>query len=859
MEQRLYDILHDQEANYLLPFYWQHGNHRDQIPEHMERIYNSGCRAVCVESRPHPDFCGESWWADMDVILAEAKKRDMKVWLLDDDRFPTGHAVGWILNKYPELRQWTLIEEHIDVVGPTRQCSVMCDIDEENVLLGAYAYRRHPGYAETCEYEGICLTECVHGRYLYWDVPEGVWRIFFYYKSRRGGHKGYIDTVSRESVRVLVDAVYERHYARYAEYFGNTFAGFFSDEPGFRNNVYKSQRFDNGFYDYKIGKHALSLPWNETVLQRMTEKLGYDPTSHLNLLWYEDDCNGDDQAELRYTYMDVATALYSECFTGQLADWCHAHGVEYIGHTLEDMNCHMIAGIGHYFRALDKQDMSGIDVVLHQILPGMEEYLHTAICAQGVAGGDFYHYILAKLGASLAHITPAMHGRAMCEIFGAYGWGEDSRLMKYLIDHMLVRGVNYFVPHAFSSFFPDPDCPPHFDAEKHNPGYEAFSTLMRYTNKVSHLLTDAVHVANAAILYHMEGEWASRFDHAMNMQPAAVRLYDAHIDYDILPADVLSAEIVQDGKLHIYRETYDCLIVPYADHIPEKILQTLYQMQQNGARIFFMEARPDNASDAVEVLSLDELVPTLVNLGMTDVIVSDEFPKLRIYHCRRDTQDIYMFFNEDYANTFDGEVCLSSRGTYAHLDLLNERNTGECTPDGHVRLHLLPNASQILVFGEITGLPQPNVWIKDISIQPEFTLALASHEDLTSWQEAGTHNSFFNVTGADHYPDFSGKMRYRFSMTVSENADRMYLDLGNVGQNATLTVNGVYCGMRITFPYTYDITDAVRQGDNQVEVVVSNTLGQACRDRYSHFLQYAPSGLLGDIRLQLYRAENPAE
>lgn len=50
----------------------------------------------------------------------------------------------------------------------------------------------------------------------------------------------------------------------------------------------------------------------------------------------------------------------------------------------------------------------------------------------------------------------------MCEIFGAYGWGEGVSLMKWLTDHMLVRGINEFVPHAFSPAFPDEDCPPHF-------------------------------------------------------------------------------------------------------------------------------------------------------------------------------------------------------------------------------------------------------------------------------------------------------------------------------------------------------------------------------------------------------------
>lgn len=34
--------------------------------------------------------------------------------------------------------------------------------------------------------------------------------------------------------------------------------------------------------------------------------------------------------------------------------------------------------------------------------------------------------------------------------YGAFGWAEGIPMMKYLTDHMLVNGINYFVPHAFS-------------------------------------------------------------------------------------------------------------------------------------------------------------------------------------------------------------------------------------------------------------------------------------------------------------------------------------------------------------------------------------------------------------------------
>ena len=108
--------------------------------------------------------------------------------------------------------------------------------------------------------------------------------------------------------------------------------------------------------------------------------------------------------------------------------------------------------------------MAGIDVVLHQIIPGLAEYINAASVGYQIADPEFFHYTLAKLGASHAHLQGLKQGRAMCEIYGAYGWAEGLKTMKWLTDHMLVRGINFFVPHAFSPKFPDPDCPPYFMA-----------------------------------------------------------------------------------------------------------------------------------------------------------------------------------------------------------------------------------------------------------------------------------------------------------------------------------------------------------------------------------------------------------
>lgn len=77
MDERLKEVLEGKEGNYLLPFLWMHEGGREGLPERIQKVWDSGCRAFCVESRPHEGFGRQSWWDDMTVILEEARKKDM--------------------------------------------------------------------------------------------------------------------------------------------------------------------------------------------------------------------------------------------------------------------------------------------------------------------------------------------------------------------------------------------------------------------------------------------------------------------------------------------------------------------------------------------------------------------------------------------------------------------------------------------------------------------------------------------------------------------------------------------------------------------------------------------------------------
>ncbi len=849
MDNLLKDVINGSVDNYMLPFYWQHGGKRELIPEQMERIYKSGCRAVCVESRPHRDFCGDEWWGDMDVILSCAEKLGMKVWVLDDDHFPTGHAVGQVKN-HPELRKWQLIENHVDVMGPLEDALLLTEPQNaEHILIGAYAYRR-TGEGEDCLDEPVCLNEGLRDNFLQFSLPQGCYRIFTYYKTRRGTMKpDYIDMLNKDSVKLLINAVYEAHYGHYKEYFGKTLAGFFSDEPLFGNGWNGPHHVDYGMYDHRMGMPGLALPYSDKVIDLMRQTLGYDPIPYLCGLWF--DLN-DRQAQLRYAYMDAATKQYRDCFTRQLGDWCESHGVMYIGHIIEDMNAHARLGCtsGHYFRSLDGQHMSGIDIVLHQIIPGMAHYKHTCSSFGNMADPEVFDYVLAKLAASYANVSTQMDGRAMCEVFGAYGWAEDAAMMKWLLDFLLVRGVNHFVPHAFSPDFPDPDCPPHFGAEGFDPQFEGFTALMNYGNKVAHLLSRGRHVSSAAILYHAEAEWMSGDGGAMFSQVPAKMLYDEHIDYDIVPADCFTIDSgsrvyhakAKDGKLVIGEQEYGVLIVPYAEKLPGKLLESFEKLQKNGGKIIFMSQKTGK----------NELVKAVDGAISRDIEVKGGFPLLRCTHYKYDGGDVYMFVNESVNEGVKTTVSLPSvkdKKDAAVLDLLNG-SVYKANAGGELALDLAPYQSVIAVFGaDADGIKDEKEIKQTVPAKLVFDIDTAGYKDLNNYRTyaKGVGSDMLpNITDIKNDPGFSGRIRYTAKTEIPEGVSG--IDLGDVGTVSHLFCNGVDLGVRICPPYAYDLTGALKDGENELVIEVSNTLANAVKDGFSSFLAIKKAGLRGDLK-----------
>ncbi|WP_240422382.1 glycosylhydrolase-like jelly roll fold domain-containing protein [Listeria costaricensis] len=831
----------------------------------MQKIRETGIRAVCLEPRPHPDFAGPGWFRDVRIVLDEAEKLGMRVWLFDDAHFPTGYANGAIVREYPHLRKKFLKIGQVDYCGPQREGKLLVgwqtNGDREKIMQVGQTSGQAAAFkaslkdeiigvvaARTVDFHTvdpdtlIDLTDRLEDGVVSWDIPAGNWRVFTLIETYSGGERsteGYLNPLDEEATQVLIETVYEPHFRELGAEFGKSIAGFFSDEPRFGNTKGP---------DASIGRMEMPLPWRSDLPELLTEA-GVENIRLLLPLLVAD--GGEVAHQIRYRYMDLITRLYAKNFTGKLGDWCAAHGVEYVGHLIEDNNAHarLGYGAGHFARGISGQTMAGIDVVLQQLIPGMDGGYFRTFTQTGW-DGEFFHYGLAKMGASIGQLDPKKKGRTLCELFGAFGYSEGLKYMKWLADHMLVRGINQFVPHAFDMApFPDPDCPPHFYAHGHDPEFRHMGQLMNYMNRTAELLSDGRHIATAAILYHAEAEWSG--DYMLFQKPAKI-LTQHQIDFDVVPIDLLLNATEAEGKLVIHDETFDVLLIPYAEALPAKLLEKLQHLQ---VPTIFLEDQPTRTSEGAawsleaEVWPLAELASMMKKRGFFDIQTADFEPWLRSYHYLHADGEVYMFVNEAVDLPITTEITLGNKGwLYQYEPFSNQLfEYGEIVAEARQSLELACGEEKIWLL-----LPE-RIHAAEVKKKParkellvlDWQISLANAFEYPVFRELPTAR-LGNWDTEAVSADFSGTFRYEADFNVRNNSRHM-LELTEVYEVAQVFVNGVDCGVRICEPYRFDITLALKIGSNHLAIEVTNTLGTEQKDFLSQYRPIEPSGLLGNV------------
>ena len=828
----------------LVPLLWTQGQSPETIRQVVREVADGGNTGFVWESRPHPDYLGPRWWADLRVAVDEAKRLKLEVWIFDEWMYPSGVAGGKVVAQHPEFALHTVEERTLVVQGPAaeRDWEIPTPVaaNEQVVSVVAFAEPTRPGQ------DTVILPG---GTRVRWAAPDGRWRICWSLARSHAPRPGWrmtnmIDVMNPSATAEFIRITHEATYAQFHEDFGKTIKGFFSDEAGFRN-------VDS--YDSLPGKPGASMPWSPAFAAYFQKLKGYDIGAWLPALWYD---LGPRGRMARFDFVDACSRAFAENFFKPQQEWCHAHGVRLIGHLVEDNHAdHNLGyGPGHWFRAERFFDMPGIDVVGYQVTPGMDAGVIPWRLPSGPQWDqEFFSFGLPAMarGAALLKGTREIFSEA----FGANGWAEGLRMTKWIADWHIINGISVLSPHAYTMKYNDPDCPQHFNRTSGNPQWRYYQEWTREFRPLQQLIAETDPVYEAAALYTAESAWVGE-----TQEPSQV--------VRALEMNQVSTVIVPYDAIAELKDHVRTIVLPYVRFVPADAMERLAEFAEAGGSVIVLEAWPQASVDArgdqrvkaaIERLKASRAVlttlwdlPTQFPLKRVEAVplMGSVMTALR----RAKDAQWLILHNRSLSGTASGRVALT--GTPRHAALYDPagggyRPVGHRVADGRLVIDVvLPPYALWCVRLSDELPPLQKVPAYQVTETPPLTwqVSRATDDTASQFEAVGQKSELDDWRRWPKMESYAGTVRYRTTLKLSAaSGSAIALDAGRVEEIAELSVNGKRLGARIYPPYQWDITRAVRAGENEITLDVTNTAFARWKDSFSH--GDAVSGLLGPVRI----------
>jgi hypothetical protein len=206
-----------------------------QVQRDLDTLHHLGFRAVTVQAGRGMPFAylSPEYFTFVAKFLAEAKSRNMRIWIVDDAGYPSGFAGGKFTIMDPELRMQAIeIAKRISVAGGT---SIREVLPAETV--GAAAV----------DEQGKAIPLMLRNHMLEWTAPAGNWTIlianheFRTSPTRSDTNPRQVKDTSQSLEDYLAPTATEQYlrftheqYKRYVQdWFGRTVLGFRGDEPDY--------------------------------------------------------------------------------------------------------------------------------------------------------------------------------------------------------------------------------------------------------------------------------------------------------------------------------------------------------------------------------------------------------------------------------------------------------------------------------------------------------------------------------------------------------------------------------------------------------------------------------------------------
>ena len=571
----------------------QYCGHEGVVPP-IDKMRDAGIGGIMLFMNKRNYLRNEEAWTNLQTSIRLAKEAGMRVWVADDNGFPSGQAGGLVVEANPafELRVLTPVVQR----GQGPQAIRMDLPPAAEKFLSAIIYPEKDG--QPVYADGVSVA--ISGNHIEATGLDGPWVLQAFVvkinndagspavgtadpKTGFGNTGHYPNLLDPAAMEKFVDLTHAE-YARRLGSLTNQIDFFYTNEPQLGTTWWSGGERPGG---------EVFLSWAAGLPQRFQEDHGYDLIPLLPSLFG----GVNDEARLvRRHFHQTVGAMLAENFSGRIGEWSEKNGVRSSGHPLleESMLFH-VAAYGDFFKFVEQMQAPACDVPM----PDAESYVLNALHF-----GAPWNYWMPKFLSSVAQAKDRKDVVALLDPMVARSAPDlalSTLKIRRIVNMAALCGVNRITNYLLWDQYDPAD----------------YRALNEYIGRLGLVLHGARSAASVAVYYPIETfqseflpsptvwspdfwpeAWNRMVERIRDQDEVARSLVLRGIDFSWLHGDWIREGRVEDGVLVAANGRYTTIVMPEVELLPLDVAQKLAEFEEGGGKIIWAKSLPQ-VGDAV--------------------------------------------------------------------------------------------------------------------------------------------------------------------------------------------------------------------------------------------------------------------
>jgi hypothetical protein len=545
---------------------WNDSVTKEEIKWQLDDFHAKGINQVFVHPRPGlvTEYLSQEWLDLFKYAVTVGKGNGMKIWIYDENSYPSGFAGGHVPAEMPESRGRMIKMSRMDLIPA----------DFKKPIVAIFQTGKDGIRDVTADSTSV---RTLKGRYLVFYLIEAAPSPWFagYYN---------VDVLQKKVTEKFLDVTLNAYKKVAGDEFGKTVPGSFQDEC----NILTA-------WDPPV------MPYTPALFETFKARWGYDLKDKLPVIFLDT----LDYKTVRHNYYSVLLDLFINNWSIPYLDYCKANNLAFTGHYWEH----------EWPKPASPAD--NMAMAIYTSIPGIDLLMNN--WGNG-PGGQFGVDRSIKEVRSIANQLGKK--RILSETYGAAGWDISFADQKRIVDWETVLGINLVDQHLQYMTIAGArkrDHPQSFSY--HEPWWDNYHVLADYISRLCVFGSSGEQVNPVLVVEPTTTAWmyysSNTASHSQKISDSMAvsfhgfvrRLEMEQVEYD-LGTEYAMAKFgkVTGRELTIDRRSYKLVVLPpFTENLNASTVALLQEYLKQGGKIlaYTIPAYVDGkSSDAIRNLSL---------------------------------------------------------------------------------------------------------------------------------------------------------------------------------------------------------------------------------------------------------------